>query len=155
MIKAKRLNVYLTPIDYKELNQIKEKYKLSFSTIGNILGEELHLINIPTDKRLFKDENEKKTSLKPRNKSLKAIELENAIKLFTRKKLKHYILDNLKGTEEEKLKIYSKIQDQIYKLFNETYDENYDGNKWNRIIPKFIKHNPKYTKRLLGIEDDR
>ena len=43
--------------------------------------------------------------------------------------------------------------DGIYKDFQNTIDDNWDGNKFQRLMPKLIKQNREYYKKLLEVED--
>lgn len=148
--KTIRLNIYLTGLDRKKMMQTKEKYHLSWSTIANILAEHTFMamarkgIDI-RNHYLYEDNNSMKTSIKPRNEyNYTAMTYTNAVKLFTRDDYKKYL-------EQEEA---NKLKSKIYNLFQNTYDENWNGNQLSRFIPKFFKQNKTYSKKLLGIEDD-
>lgn len=149
--KTIRLNIYLTVKDRKKMMEIKEKYHLSWSTIGNILTENIFMamakknIDIRNHYLYENDANISKTSIKPRNEyGYSSMTYTNAIKVFCRDDLKNYM------TDEETNKLKSKI----YNEFQNTYDENWNGNQLSRFIPKFFKQNKSYSKKLLGLEDE-
>lgn len=150
--KNTRVNINLTKEDHKVLTELKEKYRLSYSTICNILTNRIGLL-INRDNYIFHDGTKaSKTSIKPRNK-VNAKLITNCVKLFTRKELKNYLLTNLKGSKDENLKVYEKLMNGIYDEFLNTYDPNWDGNKYQRLMPKLIKQNKEYYKKLLGVNE--
>lgn len=149
--KTKRVNINLTYEDKKELEKLRIEKKLSYSTIANIITKWL-IGWIHPEGYIYKDLNEKKTSIKPRN-SYKSQDITNCLKLFLRKDLKKYILENLEGNEKTKLKLYNSLNNKIYDEMKDTYDPNWDGNEWHRKVPKILKQNPDYYKKLLGIEE--
>ena len=51
-----------------------------------------------------------------------------------------------KYLSEKKL---TKLDKDIHKLFTTTKDPNWNGNEWNRQLPKWIKQNKEYYKKLL------
>lgn len=150
--KTIRINVYLTDDDKKYLNGIKYKYQLSYSTIANILV--ICLLG-KTDEDISKeyiytnDVNSKKTSIKPRTLGIicdrKTILFTNAIKLFARNELVS------KGVIENNKKL-KQLQENVLKSFKETKDPNWNGNEWQRRMPKLLKQNREYYKRILDNE---
>lgn len=155
--KIKRLNIYLTPQDRKKLNEIKFKYHLSYSTIANIILIPMLVVmgKEYTNKYIYqKDEGSQKTSIKPRQDNYSTIVYTNALKLFCRNEYRKFLQDHneRKLTEKEQEKLYQDINNQIYKLFQDTYDPNWDGNELQRRMPKLIKANRQYYKKLLEDE---
>lgn len=170
--KVSIINVYLTYQDKKILNEIREKYHISYSCIAKVLlrcmmtnHDEKIGVLIWTDHYFYKDNNQYKTSIKPRlwegekeawNCWLKEIQnnnsnitmlLTNMLKTFTRNEIGKYT-----GWEE---KTVQKIRSRIYNQFQQEYDPNWNGNAFARQFSRFAKRNPAYTKKVLGIEDDR
>lgn len=140
-----RLNIYLSSNDKKELDKIKYKYHLSYSTIANIIAIALsrqEFTNQFCNDRLFTESTNKKTSIKPRLK-YEAINnniyFDNVVKCFLRRELKNYL------NEEQ----YNRINTKIYNEFQNTYEENWEGNKWHRLLPRMIKQNKEYYRRIL------
>ncbi len=153
--KNVRLNIYLTYEDKKKLNEIKFKYQLSYSTIARLLGEciDSYANNTPkllNERYLFtEDKGQTKTSIKPRKRigyenfvKTPTIYYTNAIKLYTREKLREYMTD----------KNYSKFQKELEKAFKEEKDPNWNGNEWQRRIPRLIRQNKEYYKKILESE---
>lgn len=157
--KTRILNVYLTNADRKELTKIKEKYHLSYSTIASIIVGEL--VRGSWDKLwdhyIYKEEKSTKTSIKPRNynnpdsnvicefkdgrKIKTTLIYTNAIKTFTHNE----IAKNL-GIDEKEAE---KRRSRIFNAFSNTYDPNWNGNQLSRFIPKFIRQNKAYVKKVL------
>ena len=103
---------------------------------------------VPKDKYIYTDnDKERKTSIKPRTPHTQKV-YTNVIKLFTRNGLRDYILSQ-EGKPEDKQKIYDKIMSGIYKEFNDTYDENWNGNLQTRSFARFITKNKDYVRRLI------
>lgn len=153
-LKVNRINVYLNGIDRKILNEIRDKYHLSYSTIANIIMDKIVYGNnarILSDHYIYEKDNSTKTSIKPRHASKETyfgsgewpitMMFTNGIKLFTRNEMTKYL-----GIDEKE---QAKIKSQIYNEFQNTYDPNWNGNEWNRRIPKLIKANKEYYKKLL------
>ena len=150
--KNVRLNIYLTTEDKKKLNEIKFKYQLSYSTIARLLGEAMasHIENskqILNGKYIYaNDTGQKKTSIKPRHDVWNNYFIEtptvfytNAIKIYTRNEEKKYM----------EVKEFSKYQKELEKAFKEEKDPNWNGNEWQRRMPRLIKQNREYYKKLL------
>ena len=49
-------------------------------------------------------------------------------------------------------KNYSKFQKELEKAFKEEKDPNWNGNEWQRRLPRLIKQNRDYYKKLLDQE---
>lgn len=150
--KNVRLNIYLTHEDKQILNQIKYKYQLSYSTIARLLLE--NLINVSGTKEIDAiylypdDKGQTKTSIKPRK--FKGYETlvkhpticyTNAIKLYTRNDIEKKLF--LKETK------YKKFIKELEKSFKEEKDPNWNGNEWQRRMPRLIKQNREYYRKLL------
>lgn len=153
--KNVRLNIYLTYEDKQILNQIKYKYQLSYSTIARLIAE--NLINVAGTVQLDgiymypNDKGQTKTSIKPR----KFIGFEaivkhptifytNVIKVYTRSDVEKRLF--LKETK------YKKFLKELEKSFKEEKDPNWNGNEWQRRLPKLIKQNREYYKKILESE---
>lgn len=154
--KNVRLNIYLTNEDKQILNQIKYKYQLSYSTIARLIGENLlSVINDVKELDAFymypNDKGQTKTSIKPRK--FKGFEVwvihptifyTNVIKLFTRNNVEKKLF-----LKESK---YKKFQKDLEKAFKEEKDPNWNGNEWQRRMPRLIKQNKPYYRKLLDLE---
>lgn len=153
--KNVRLNIYLTHEDKQILNQIKYKYQLSYSTIARLIAE--NLINAAGTKELDgiylypNDKGQTKTSIKPRKfKGFEAlvehptIFYTNAIKIYTRNDVEKKLF--LKETK------YKKFLKDLERAFKEEKDPNWNGNEWQRRLPKLIKQNREYYKKILESE---
>lgn len=153
--KNVRLNIYLTHEDKQILNQIKYKYQLSYSTIARLIAE--NLIGVADTKLIDglymypNDKEQTKTSIKPRK--FKGFDVwithptifyTNAIKLFTRNDVEKKLF-----LKESK---YKKFQKDLEKAFKEEKDPNWNGNEWQRRMPRMIKQNKEYYKKLLEME---
>lgn len=141
----KRINIYLSNIAKKKLNEVKFKYHLSYSTIINILVAKYYMVlgDFLTDHYL-NDKKGTKTSIKPKNemKFNKKISImyTNAVEIWATGTLKNYVED------KHKLEL---INNYIYSEFQNTYEENWDGNRLQKLMPKMIKQNRSYYRRLL------
>ncbi len=158
--KVKRINVYLSHADRKILNEIRDKYHLSYSTIANIIFEKT-LIGYPKrilmvkDHYYYEDDQSTKTSIKPRNAGNETyfatsdhpltMMFTNLIKIFTRREYNKIL--GIEKNEEQKL------ISKIYNEFQNTYDPNWDGNSFTRRAIKVFKQNKDYIKRISGQED--
>lgn len=159
--KVKRLNIYLTYTDKKKLTELKNKYHLSYSTIASIIAKEMYNNGITPvetlcDHYFYEDDKSSKTCIKPKFSN----ELErqsyiqqigkmtmyytNVIKLFIRNELN-------KHTPWEQKQI-DRITSRIYNEMQNTFDPNWDGNEFNRRMPKIIKANKEYYKKLLELD---
>ena len=140
----KVVNIYLTKQDKKKLDELKWRYHVSYSTIANICAMCLVKYIGKKDEYLYTDKGYK-TSIKPR------IEFEgintsklytNALKMYLNKEIKKY-------TSEEINKIVtSKIANEL----QDTWEENWNGNYFNRLMPKLIRKNKQYYKKILEVE---
>lgn len=145
--KSYHFNIYLSARDYKALNDIKNKYHLSYSTITYIVLKNLNgWFNNETEYR-YKEPNSRKTHIKIRNDDyishdLKAMYVDNILKMFLRGELRQNMNEG----------IYLSANNMIYNEFQNTYDENWDGNQFNRRMAKWIKHNREYAKKVLENE---
>ena len=140
-----RINIYLTPLEKKKMNDLKNKYHISFSTIARIVSEKTcMLINANELEEQYTEGKEGlKTSIKPNNiKTWRkpSFIYTNTLKIFLNDKYEKYIKDKTK---------INKMKNFIYNEMQNTYEENWDGNRLNRIMPKLIKHNKNYYRRLL------
>lgn len=156
--KVNRINVYLNSQDRKVLNEIKDKYHISYSTIANIIittyiNNYADIVKKIKKNYLYEEDNSSKTSIKPRiskywgkDESLPITKVfTNGIKIFTRNGFKEV----LKIEDKE----ISKIKSKIYNEFQNTYDPNWDGNSFTRRAIKVFKNNKDYIKRISGQED--
>lgn len=139
----KTINIYLKPNDKKELCRLQNKFHLSFSTMANAIITPIYVaLGQKLNEKLYNEKNYK-TCIKPRQDQYSSKQYTNAIKLFLRKDLKKYVDEQTN----------QKITQMIYKEFQNTYDENWNGNRWCRFIPKFIKKNPTYIRNLIENAD--
>lgn len=159
-LRVNRVNIYINHEDKKKLVDLKNKYHLSFSTIIDIIGQ--HYNTIPkekinlVDKPIYNKDGSFKTSVKPKYYGIEMRKkawtmnlstfLTNTTKLFLRNGLRDF--SSLTNQE------ISKLHAQIHNSMRDTWDENWDGNDFCKKLPRFIKQNPKYTKKLLGLESD-
>lgn len=151
-LKVKRINIYLTYQERKELNEIKYKYHLSYSTIIDIIANEVwnesqyYICNL-LDHYIYEDEKSYKTCIKPKQTSYNemvkqpTLYLTNVIKCF----LKNSFVEKV-GMKQD---TWNKKKSRIYNNFQNTYDPNWDGNEWNKKFPKYIKQHKEYVKKVL------
>lgn len=140
----KRVNIYLTAKDKKELETLKWKYHVSYSTIANICVDVLVKHIKQYDKYLYVDKGYK-TSIKPRlefENQNSSILYTNAVKMFINKEIAKWTNDDLNK------KLTSKIHNELAN----TWEENWNGNYFNRLMPKLMKKNKEYYKKVLGVE---
>lgn len=139
----KRINIYITAKEKKELEQLKWKYHVSYSTIANICVDVLVKHIRKYDQYLYTEKGYK-TSLKPRlefegiNSS---VLFTNALKIFVNNEIAKY-------TEDKKGVLKSKIINEL----DNTWEENWNGNYFNRLMPKLLKKNKDYYKKVLGVD---
>lgn len=153
--KVNRINIYLSYQDKQVLNEIRDKYHLSYSTIINIIFNHIAVGHLPLwmDHYYYEDDKSTKTSVKPRAMTEDSyykqlpmtMILTNVIKAFTRKEIQ-----KLTGWKDKDIQ---KKNSQIYNEFQNTYDPNWNGNEWQRRMPRLIKQNKDYYKKLLESED--
>lgn len=169
--KIHRLNIYLSYQDRKILNEIRDKYHISYSTIAKVIFRHLVInkngkygFKIWADHYYFEDDNSTKTSIKPRlygetekefwdtltasdgwKSGGTCMMFTNVIKAFTRKDIAR-----ITGWTEKEIQ---KITSQIYNQFQQEYDPNWNGNAFAHQFTKFVKQNPEYTKKILGQGD--
>lgn len=153
--RTERINIYIEMKDKKKLDEIKYKYHLSYSTIANIIVYNYIHMDIATETFNYKTLQEKyiygkkgtKTSIKPKTSyaeiTKKSILFTNCLKIFIENDLEKY-LSNEKKRE--------KARNRIYADFQNRYEENWDGNRFQRIMPRIIKQNRQYYKRILENE---
>lgn len=144
----KRINIYIDNKDKKRLNELKNKYHLSYSTIVNIIAEKYYMILSTKlqDCYLYGKENTYKTSIKPRGQERyehPSFLYTNATRIFTKNELSEYVQDKT---------LIQKVNNFIYEEFDKTWDENWDGNHLQRSMPKIIKQNREYYRRILDEE---
>lgn len=143
--KSRTINIYLNRKDQKELMEIKNKYHLSFSTIIEIIS--MPITAICNKYKIWEDENIEdrhgcyKTAVKPKMRLTNMTDRKYSIitKVFTRK-----IYQKVATKEEVQW-----ANNFIYKEFKERYDENWNGNYINRIVPRIIKKNPDYYRKII------
>lgn len=145
-----RINIYLTNDEKKQLSKLKNTYYLSFSTIANILAtymkpilDKHELINkYEEDRRIERKLGNiqivKKTSIKPKNKTWTSQELTYSIRI--------YLNGAYKKWEKETAR---DITNKIHAEFQNTHDPNWNGNEWQRRMPRLLKQNKEYYKKLL------
>lgn len=140
----KRINIYLTNLEKKKIYDLKNKYHISFSTIANIVCEKTCMLI--SDKELQEQYVEgkegTKTSIKPKYDGYKknSFIYTNTLKIFLNDRYEKYVNDKTK---------INKMKNFIYNEMQNTYEENWDGNRLNRLMPKLIKNNKTYYKKLL------
>lgn len=143
-----RINIYLEAVEKKQLIKIKEKYHLSISTIADIIAN-VYMLIIPVEleEHYMYGRTGRKTSIKPREMGIrirkKSVVYTNVLKLFLKGEIKKFVDQ----------KTYEKTQNMIYKKFEETYDEDWNGSLLHRLLPKYIRQSPDYYKRIL--EDEK
>lgn len=144
---TKRVNIYLEAVEMKQLLKLKEKYHLSISTIANIIAR-VYMLLIPVELQdhYIYGRTGKKTSIKPRQLGIQATKLSvlytNVLKMFLKKDIKKFVDE----------KTYEKTQNMIYKEFEETWDDDWNGSLMQRLMPKYMKQNKEYYKKVLGVE---
>lgn len=153
-LKTHRLNIYLNGKERKKLNDLKNKYHLSYSTMANIItGVFYSCIELQShlkDHYLYEDKTSTKTSIKPSKEKQITYDFEKPTMVFTNA-LKIFLNDDLKKYIEDERK-RNKLLNMIYSQFQNTYDENWDGNTFCRQMPKFIRNNKDYIKKILESE---
>ena len=153
-LKTHRINIYLNGKEKKKINDLKNKYHLSYSTIANIItGVFYSCKELQADLKdhyIYEDKTSTKTSIKPsRNKQIQynyekpAMIYTNALKIFLNEDLKKYIANEKRRNQ---------INNMIYSQFQNTYDDNWDGNRFCRQMPRFIRNNKEYIKKILENE---
>lgn len=148
----KPLNIYLSRKDKKELNELRMKYHISFSTIADILG--YHFLTLFTNEEIEESyihngKEEIKTSIKPRKRyeiNKPSVFYTNVLLMYLRKETKYY-LEKCNRYDEKK---YAKVMNKITTDMKNTYEENWNGNLITRSFVRFIKKNPDYVKRKLN-----
>lgn len=147
-LKTYRLTIYLDKKDKKQLNELKEKYHLSYSTIARIItswmytamGESLEQEYIYGKDGMYKTSirpSSNKGNIAPAKKP--SLAYTNSIKIFLKKDIKKYL--NEKKTE--------KLLNGIYRDLQNEYDENWNGNSYTRSFVRFVKQNKNYVKKLM------
>lgn len=143
-----RINIYLTPLEQKELSRLKYQYHLSFSTICNIIVKHTTCTAkiIEVQEYRYKEIGNK-TSIKPKYEQ-NAYWLDssyNKSKLYSNC-VKRYLRHDYKDLDEKtKTKLLNKILNEL----KETYDAHWDGNEWNRKLPRYLKEHKEYYKKVL------
>lgn len=143
--EKKRINIYITQSELKQLKEIKYKYHISISTIANIITSKMNLICSDQINETYlyeKTDKDYKTCITPRNvyNGNNTKMFTNSIKIFCKGEIKKYCKND---------KQYIDIKNMIYNEFVKTYDENWDGDRLQRQMPKMIKQNRNYYKRIL------
>lgn len=143
---SKKINIYIDNKTKKRLDDIKYKYHLSYSTIINIITEKYYMV-IPAilEEKYIYDKQGNKTSIKPRKQEYKkpSLVMTNALMIFINKDLEKFLQDK---------RLREKVNNFIYDDLQNTYEDNWDGNRFNRIMPKLLKNNRDYYKRILENE---
>lgn len=153
--KNLRLNIYLSPEDKKILNEIKYKYQLSYSTIARLIGECVGIYmksakSVMNETYIYQnDKTQSRTCIKPRKTPTQDLYI-TAPTIYYTNVLKAYCRNKLIDLME--IKNYKKFQDQLLKAFKEEKDPNWNGNEWQRRLPKMIKQNKEYYRKLLEEE---
>ena len=139
----KKINIYITAKEKKKLEELKWKYHVSYSTIANICFDVLVKNIVKYDKYLYTEKGYK-TSIKPRVEFegfTTSIVYTNAIKMFLNNEIAKYT--------EDKTGLYkSKIINEL----DNTFEENWNGNYFNRLMPKLLKKNKEYYKKVLEVD---
>lgn len=139
----KIVNIYITTTDRKRLEELKWKYHVSYSTIANTCVMKLAKC-IGNQCGYLYEEKGYKTSIKCKLEW----ELENISQLYTNC-LKIFLKDEInKYVKEDNGKIKSSILNEL----NNTWEENWNGNYFNRLMPRLVKKNKSYYKKLLEVE---
>lgn len=146
-MSTKRITIYIKPENKRRLDEIKYKYHLSYSTIINILAKEyFKYLGQGIMEHYYDDKKGLKTSIKPNTEKFftknQSILYTNAVTLFCTK-----MLDNMLDKSKKQ-----KLNTEIYNEFQNTYEENWDGNRFQRIMPRMLKQNRDYYKRILENE---
>ena len=139
------VNIYLTREDKRKLNEIKYRYHLSYSTIANILVNHLCMpCKLDLIYKYIYEETEKiKTHIEPRNNKdhqFGRYVYTNAIKIYLKQDLKKYINDDRK---------IQSINGKIQREFETTIEDNWDGNRFNRNMVRWLKRNKDYAQEIL------
>ena len=142
-----RINIYLEKNERCKLDKIKNRYHLSYSTISRIIVEWYYkLIPEQLEECYIYGKKGYKTSIKPRHTGMQinkpSFVYTNALKIFLNKDMKKYVSQDM----------YDKVQNHIYQSFENEWDADWNGSYMNRMIPKFIKNNKEYVKKILENE---
>lgn len=142
-----RINIYLEKDERNRLEKIKNRYHLSYSTIARLIVESYYpWINEQLEEHYIYEKKGYKTSIKPKKSIIvnkPSIVYTNAIKIFLKKDLKKYVDE----------KAFDQIQNRLYQNFEKEFDVDWNGAYMSHIIPKFIKTNKEYVKKLLESQD--
>lgn len=165
-MKTERINIYITADEKKQLIQVKNRYKISISTIAQIVYKwygtclektlESNYIEYLTEQ----DKNEK-TSIKPRKKldDLPCNYQErkrnwsmiytNCLKIYIHKSFKQYFKqENNQASQQLVEEMNAKIHGSIAKQMQETRDAFYTYNDTLRNNIRAIRENPKLFEKV-------
>lgn len=140
-----RINIYLTLLEKKQLSELKYKYHLSFSTICNVIARNTAITTKNLyDKEYIYTEKGSKTCIKPKLEPY-LDEITNKSKYYSNT-VKKYLRKDYKDIDERlKTKLLNKIHNELIN----SYDPNWDGNEWNRKLPRYLKEHKEYYKKVL------
>ena len=135
----KRLNIFITADEKKILDNLKYKYRISYSTIAEILAVHYQFTKTLQDalngERLIK--NGKKTSIKADTEHNWAFSVyENAIHIYCNKLDRELLKSNKPGYENH---VYSKERNALHNEFAKRKDPYYDYNTFIRYAEAFKK----------------
>lgn len=145
---TKRVNIYLTKEERKQLVSTKYAFHISISTIANILVDNLDEFKKYEQVLIYENsKREYQTSIKPRIPGQKIL-IQNPLYLYTNI-LKLWINKDFvkKGFMTEKQ--FKKYFKAVWNEFNTRKEDNWDGNEWNRKLPRHLKKNREYYKKIL------
>lgn len=146
--KTKRINIYLTKEERKSLTQTKYYYHLSISTIANIIVDNLDEFKKYEQVFIYNDaKRDSQTSIKPRIPGSNIL-IKNPLYLYTNV-LKLWVNKDYvkKGFMTEKQ--FHKFYKAVIHEFETRKEDNWDGNEWNRKLPRHLKRNKEYYKKIL------
>lgn len=160
-MKAEKLTLYLNKEELKKFLYLKNKNKLSFSTIIDILvNNDLYNGDLWKEKYIFSTKDRKRTSVKPRmldiystNQKTKIIN--NLVHIYINKNFSIYADETMKalGVKQEKKaetknKVITDYLNTIQKELESRVDMYYLYNETTRNQIKFIKENKDYIEKL-------
>lgn len=158
--KNKRINIYISPLAKKQLDKIKAKYHVSYSTIIQTLNtdvinwyktEQNSIFNEMTQKYFYKDENRQKTSVRPNCTPIleNYLTIEHISKLYTNTAELLINKELQTRLENEMLKPFNKIKQKLGNELAKKRETYYNYNAVVRNNARSIRENKEYWKRIL------
>lgn len=144
----KKINIYITQKTYNKINEIKQKYKVSLSTIIDKGIESIKANNIVKLKMKYYYPNEKKTSVKPRMTNTLNGFKDSEISMIYSNFIELYINDSWKdiGLTAEEVK---RIKNEINTKLQKAREQFWNYNEVIRNTARAMKENKEYYERIM------